>query len=353
MKTAYSYIAKQVIIGMVIATFVLLPLFSFFDLLDQLDDVGKGTYRTADAFLYVAFLLPRRFIQIAPFIALLGTVGALGKLAVNSELVALRIAGLSPLKISLAPVSIGLLLLVLIMILEQFVAPQLHQRAISHRSIALDKSAELGKGLGIWARDEQHILRIGEMLPTQQAIDIEIMYFDHDGYLSTHTYAEFATIFEDYWELNEVTVRTFSANKISSTQASSVAWQSFLNADDIGTLTKPPESLSPAELMRHAAFLQSTGQKANAYIMAIWRKIGGGIMIIAMILLAIPFIFGSIREGLGGKLILAAVIGVSVYLLDQIIANAGLLLHMNPVLTSILPSFALISVAIYFLKRVY
>lgn len=76
-------------------------------------------------------------------------------------------------------------------------------------------------------------------------------------------------------------------------------------------------------------------------------------MIIAMILLAIPFIFGSIREGLGGKLILAAVIGVSVYLLDQIIANAGLLLHINPVLTSILPSVALISVAIYFLKRVY
>lgn len=76
-------------------------------------------------------------------------------------------------------------------------------------------------------------------------------------------------------------------------------------------------------------------------------------MIIAMILLAVPFIFGSIREGLGGKLILASVIGVSVYLLDQIIANAGLLLQMNPILISVIPSLILISIAIFFLKRVH
>ena len=353
MKTAYSYIAKQVLFGMLVATVVLLPLFGFFDLLDQLDDVGKGTYRTVDAFFYVSLLMPRRFIQIAPFIALLGTVGALGKLAINSELVALRIAGLSPLKISLAPVFIGFLLLAFIFLLEQFIAPQLHQQAISHRSAALDKSAELGKGLGIWARDEHHILRVGEILPTKRAIGIEIMYFDPNGSLSTHTYADYADIFDDYWQLNEVTVKTFSVNKIASTQASSVEWQSFLTADDIATLTKPPESLSAIELIRHAEFLQATGQKANTYIMAIWRKIGGGIMIIAMILLAIPFIFGSVREGLGGKLILAAVIGVSIYLLDQIIANAGLLLQLNPVLISILPSLTLISVAVFFLKRIH
>jgi lipopolysaccharide export LptBFGC system permease protein LptF len=99
----YRYIAYQVLIGFIISTAVLLPLFSFFDLLDQLDDVGRGTYRVIDAFTYTAMLLPRRFIQIAPFVALLGTVIALGKLAVNSELIALRVAGLSPLRISFAP----------------------------------------------------------------------------------------------------------------------------------------------------------------------------------------------------------------------------------------------------------
>ncbi|WP_090577253.1 LPS export ABC transporter permease LptG [Nitrosomonas sp. Nm58] len=354
MKTASRYIAKQVVMGMIIATIVLLPLFSFFDLLEQLDDVGKGTYQTRDAFLYVIMLMPRRFIQIAPFIALLGTVGALGKLAVNLELVALRITGMSPIQISMVPVGIGLSLLLIIAVMEQSIAPQLQQKAIAYRSIALKKTAELGKGLGIWTRDERNILRIGEMLPGSRAIDIEIMHFDEQGFLATHTHAEFADISDNaLWKLNDVTVRVFTEKNIALASASTVEWPSFLKAEDIVTLTKPPESLSPVELIRHAEFLQATGQKADAYFMAIWRKVSGGLMTIAMILLAIPLIFGSVREGLGGKLVLAAVIGVGIYLLDQIIANAGLLLHLNVGLISILPSLTFITLAVLWLRRIF
>ena len=96
MNVINRYLAAQVLMGLGIATVVLLPLFGFLDLLDQLDDVGKGTYRVQDAFLHTALLLPRRFIQLAPFIALLGNVIALGRLAVGSELTALRVAGVSP-----------------------------------------------------------------------------------------------------------------------------------------------------------------------------------------------------------------------------------------------------------------
>lgn len=353
MKTAYRYIIKQVVMGMVIATVVLLPLFSFFDLLDQLDDVGKGTYQTSDAFLYTIMLMPRRFIQLAPFIALLGTVGALGKLAVNLELVALRIAGLSPIHISLAPIGIGVSMIFVISALEQFIAPQLQQKAISMRAIALNKTAELGRGLGIWTRDERNILRIGEMLPPHRALDIEIMHFNKQNFLSMHIHAEYADIADDQlWKLHHVTVRAFREDNIALSSASTVEWQSFLRADDIATLSKPPESLSPFELVRHAAFLQATGQKANAYLMALWRKVGGALMTIAMILLAIPFIFGLAREGLGSKLVLASIVGVGVYLLDQIIANAALLLHLNPMLTSILPSLTLITLAIFWLRRI-
>lgn len=88
-------------------------------------------------------------------------------------------------------------------------------------------------------------------------------------------------------------------------------------------------------MIRHAAFLQSTGQKAKCLHYGHLAKNRQGNYDYFNDSTCDTFIFGSIREGLGGKLILAAVIGVSVYLLDQIVANAGLLLHMNPVLTSI------------------
>lgn len=354
MNIIYRYVASQVLIGMIIATAVLLPLFSFFDLLDQLDDVGKGTYRVKDAFFYTAMLLPRRFIQIAPFIALLGTVAALGKLAVSSELVALRVAGISPVRISLIPLAVGMLLLVFIAVLEQFAAPQLQQKAISYRAAALHLSAELGSGLGIWTRNEQNILRIGAMQHARKAIDIEILHLNKEGFLLAHTHAEMADFIDDtQWLLNDVTVRTFTKNKILFTRASSVRWDSFLNPEDIAILTKPPESLSPIELYRHVGFLRATGQEADSYALALWRKAGSAIMTIAMLLLAIPFIFGSIRSGLGNKLVFATIIGIVVYLLDQIIANAGLLLSINPAFVALSPGLTIILLATLWLRRVF
>ena len=101
------YLMKQVARGVLIATLVLLPLFSFLDLVDQLDNVGTGSYQTSDAFLYVILTMPRRLIQLFPFIALLGNVTALGRLAINQELISLRSAGYSPVQISMASMKVS------------------------------------------------------------------------------------------------------------------------------------------------------------------------------------------------------------------------------------------------------
>jgi lipopolysaccharide export system permease protein len=353
MTTIYRYLVLQVLIGLAIATAILLPLFAFLDLLDQLDDVGKGTFQVKDAFLYTALLLPRRFIQLAPFIALMGNVIALGRLAAGSELTVMRASGVSPVQISLAPLAVGLALLFTDVLLDQFIAPQLQQQAVSNRAVALEKSAALGKGLGIWTRDERNILRIGEMLHGSRAADIEIMHFDENGFLKSFTYAKYADFLgNDVWELSDVTTKTFVGNRIESKSASSTKWESFLSSDDISTLTKAPESLSPFELFQHVRFLRSTGQEADAYALALWRKAGGALTAVAMLLLSIPFVFGSVRAGLANRLILASMLGMSVYLFDQIVGNAGLLLHVNPAIVALFPGLMLITLAGFWLRRI-
>ena len=74
-------------------------------------------------------------------------------------------------------------------------------------------------------------------------------------------------------------------------------------------------------------------------------------MTIAMLLLSIPFVFGSIRSGLSNKLVFAALIGIAVYLLDQIIANTGLLLRLNPALLALIPGMIMIILANFWLRR--
>ena len=351
--TIDRYLIRQISAGLFIATLVLIPLFSFLDLLEQLDDVGEGFYQIEDAFLYVALLLPRRFIQLAPFIALLGNVAALGRLAINSELIVMRSAGLSPARISLSSLKVGLALLLVLGILEQFVAPPLQQMAITHRSEALAQSAELSKDLGIWTRDNQHILRMGAKEIGRRVSDIEILNLDENGFLIEHIRAESANIVSaDEWVLYDVTKKTINEESVISQRFYSLSWKPFLNPDQVSTLTKPAESLSLTDLYRYVRYLHTTGQQEQAYSLVLWRKLGGGLTTIAMVLLSVPFVFGSIRSGIGNRLVLAGVTGIAVYLLDQIIANAGLLLDLSPALVALVPGVLLIFIAKIWLQRI-
>ncbi|NKB37242.1 MAG: LPS export ABC transporter permease LptG [Gammaproteobacteria bacterium] len=348
-----NYIVRQIGAGLAISAAVLIPLFSFLDLIEQLDDVGEGFYRTRDAFIYVIYLLPRRFIELAPFIALLGTVIGLGRLAVNLELITMRAAGLSPMRISLVVLKVGFFLLILLTVLEQYVAPKYQQKAISHRAEALAQSAELGSDLGTWTRDKSQVLRIGESAPGSLMRDIEIMTFDQDGSLREHLNAEYAEIVTaSEWELSNVTRRKFSKRSLETSHFENILWRPFLNSEQMATLNRPAESLSPVELYQYVSYLKKTGQKSDAYELALWRKFGGGLVTIAMLLLSVPFVFGSVRGGIANRLVLAGITGICVYLLDQIAANVGLLLDLSFPLVALAPGLILIWIAVAWLQRI-
>lgn len=346
------YLVRQILAGMAIATFVLLPLFSFLDLLEELEDVGEGSYAVADALRYVALLVPRRLIQLAPFIALLGNVIALGRLAVTLELTAMRAAGLSPMRIARASLAVGLVAVGVLAALEQFVAPRLQQNALMLRAAALSSSVELGPGLGIWTRDTTRVLRIGRLDVRGAPEDIEIMTLGADGTLREHLRSPRADVAApDRWLLRDVTRKRFETDRIITEHLPALDWASFLSPDQIETLARPPDSLSPSQLRELVDYLRATGQEFTAYDLALWRKLGGAVTLIGMLLLSVPFALGSARSGLGQRLVLAAVIGVGVYLLDQIIASAGLLLDLSPPWVALGPGVVLLLVGRQFLVR--
>ena len=353
MRILDRYLMKQVAGGILISTLVLLPLFSFLDLVDQLDDVGTGFYKTSDAFLYVVLTLPRRFIQLTPFIALLGNVTALGRLAINQELISLRSAGYSPVQISMASMKVGLVLLLIIAVMETFIAPSLQQQAIAHRAAAIEQSAELGTNLGIWTRNGQQILRIGNLMHDTGLANLEILNQDSKGNLAEYIHAEgFDIVSNVEWMLHQVTRKTFSDEKITSISLASMPWQTFLTPAQVSTLTKPQESLSPAELLRYVQHLQSTGQEVAVYKLALWKKLGNPLTMLGMLLLSVPFVFGSVRTGFANRLVLAGMTGIMVYLLDQIFSNTGLILNLNPSFIALTPGILLIWIARVWLRNV-
>ena len=59
-----------------------------------------------------------------------------------------------------------------------------------------------------------------------------------------------------------------------------------------------------------------------------------------MVLLALPFAFGSNRSGQQGtRLVIGILLGVAYYVISGVIANLALLLHWPPLLGATLPIF--------------
>ena len=353
MSISEKYLMQQISVGLLIAAAVLLPLFSFFDLIDQMDDIGEGFFRASDAFYIVLLLLPRRLIQLLPFIALIGNVIALGRLALNSEIIAMRAAGLSPASISLASFKVGLCLLLLLGVLEQYAAPYFQNKAIVHRLDALNQSAELGADLGIWTRDKNRVLRLGEAIRASYVEDVEIITLDEQGLLGGYIHAQGAEIVSnEQWSLYNVTVKEFTGGQVSTTSSARMNWRPFLSSEQVDKLTRSAESLAPTDLYRHIDYLKRTGQQHDEISLAFWRKFGAGLIMLAMLLLSVPFVYGSIQTGIGSRLVLAGITGICVYLLDQISSNVGLLLNLNHALVALTPGLALMLIGRLWLERV-
>ena len=60
------YLGRSLIITSLLAMFVLVAVFSFFSLVDQLDDTGVGNYGVSQAIQYVLLGIPTLSYQLFP-----------------------------------------------------------------------------------------------------------------------------------------------------------------------------------------------------------------------------------------------------------------------------------------------
>ncbi len=85
MKTLDRYIGIAFLRSFVLIITILVVLFSFLELVSQLDDVGKGDFRIYDVLAFICLTLPRRMLELMPISTLLGSIVAFGLLADQTD----------------------------------------------------------------------------------------------------------------------------------------------------------------------------------------------------------------------------------------------------------------------------
>ena len=340
----YRYLWGSLIRGYWPVLIVLLAVFSLFVFVEEVDEVGKGRYSFWKAGEFVLLTLPDRFVVLSPFIALLGTIMALGNLANGRELVAMQASGISHYQIAWAVIQIGVLFMVLVAALQEYVTPTLDQKAHISRSLALSNSQVYQGKEGIWFRDDTRYIRIKSLRYGEIPQDIDIFEFNRGGEMIAYLYVEEADVQNSQqWILKNIRKKTIQGPRIVEETLSSIPWDSPFNRAEMRLLTLPPSSLAPSDLFRYIGILQRKNQNVLRYELAFWEKIFMPIKTGLMLVVALPFAFGPLRNASAGKrIMLAGLVGIGYYLTTEILEHLGILFGATALLTTVAPLLGIV-----------
>lgn len=347
------YLIRHIFIGFFAAALLLVPLFSLFDFISELEDVD-ATYSWLQALTVVIYLIPRCLINLSPFIALLGGIVGLGNLSKNLELTAIRCSGFSIMNIALVVLFSGVLFTISLAVVDEWVASPLQQKAQLLKETALAESKEIDPDeKTIWGQQGDEFARINNLDKQGLPQGIEIFDYNADLTLKRYIYAKSATFGENNtWLLHDIKQTQWQGDGQSTSRLTTLDWPSIFNTTNLKQLQLSTDSYSIPQLKNYIHYLKATEQPSMEYQSALWQKLGRPILVLAMVLLIIPFTFANPRDtGMGNRLSLGVIVGLVTYIAYQICINLGLIFVIAPQIAVLIPPILMLILSLIMVYR--
>ncbi|MDE2048055.1 MAG: LPS export ABC transporter permease LptG [Betaproteobacteria bacterium] len=330
----------------------LLSLFWFFDLVNELGNVGQAQYTLRHALAFTALHLPGRLYELMPVAALIGTVYAMSQMASNSEFVILRSAGMSPRTAMRRLLSIGLVLAAVTFVLGEFIAPRMDEKAEQLVAEAKGKQFEGVLQSGQWIRNIREVDHTVETVNVAVAADGKITHvtlyrFDDASRLLLRVESNGAQYLGDKrWALLDATVIEPGASAVTTRRVPRWEWDAGIQPSVLNVSYVSPEQMTARDLWAYAQHLHRSGQVADRYDLSFWKKLMYPLTVLVMMALALPFAYLHARSGgVSVKVFGGIMLGLSFALLNGLFSQLGLLSSMPMVLVAAAPSLLYLSVA--------
>lgn len=348
MRTLRRYLAAEIGAATTLVFAALLMLFAFFDLVEQLKDLGRGAYNLRLILLYVLLSVPDHVYELFPVAVLIGTLFALAQLVAGSEYTVMRTSGVSTARFAGTLAGIGLAFAALTFVFGEFIAPPAEQLAQRVRSQAITGLVAQEFRSGLWVKHDRSFINVAEVLPDATLRGVRIYEFDDAYRLRSISHARHGLYQgERRWLLREVSQTLFDEMKTTVRQIAEASWQSVLEPELINVLLVRPEQMSAWSLYSYAQHLKENRQKALRYEIALWSKLTYPLAVLVMMVLALPFAhFQSRQAGVGAKIFAGIMLGLLFHFLGRLSSHLGLLNDWPPFAAAILPTAVFLSIAL-------
>ncbi len=345
MDTLRTYLAREIYGATLFVFAAFLSLFAFFDLINELTDLGRGQYRLQHALAFVALSIPSHVYELFPVAVLIGTLYAVSHLASNSEFTVMRGAGLAPWQATTTLFRIGIVFVVATIVFGELITP-VSERAAKQLKLSVTSSIVAQEfHTGLWVKDDRRFVNVREVQPDTSLTDIRVFEFDDQYRLRSISIAQHGRyVGKNTWRLQDLVQTGFTASGSSVQKFAEMDWSSVLTPDILAVLFVLPERMSAWNLYQYTRHLSENRQKTERYEIAMWKKLVYPFASLVMMALALPFAYVHVRAGgIGIKVFSGIMLGVFFHMLNSLFSHLGLLGNWSPSFSAVLPSALFLS----------
>lgn len=353
MRQLSRHVGRTVFAAIAIALLVLVGLDSVGAIIDQTAKISRN-YHFADVLIYVGTLLPSRIYEYMPFASLIGCLIGLGLLATNSELIVMRAAGISPLRIVGFVTRPVLVFIFLSMVIGEYFSPYLDQLAEGRRGYLLKGESAQDSASGPWNREGNEFMHFNAVFPGGVVYGVTRYRFNDDREIEEASFASRATynVTEGHWVEENVSVTRFLQSSTETEKLVTRRWNSELTPGVLSLNILPADSLSIESLHSYIRFLRLQNTDTAGYEVAFWRKVLQPLIILGLVLIGISFVFGPLRDStMGFRIFIGVVVGVSFRILQDMLGPLSIVFEFPPLMAVLAPVLFCVVVGLYLLRR--
>ena len=347
------YIVRSILSFVFLVTAIVLVLGALFVFIDQQDEIGVGHYTAVEAMWYTLLNLPQQAFELLPITGLIGSLLGLGSLARGSELTVIRATGVSVARLAGAALIAGAILIAIEVLLGEYLAPPLQVAAREQKAFEKFTNISFGSGGGAWVRDGNLILNVARQSGQRQFGSMQIFELSPDHRLVALGHAVNATAGADKkWLLGDYAESRFMGDSVEAQPPGQRILQSNVTAGFLGLAAQDPNQLTSRALWQLIQYYRRNSLDASQFIFAFWSRIARTVAIAFSVLLAIPFVLGSLRSsGAGTRTLMGLLLGICFFLLQRLIESGTIVFDLNPLVLAWIPTAMLGVVALLLLAR--
>ncbi|MCW8901972.1 MAG: LPS export ABC transporter permease LptG [Gammaproteobacteria bacterium] len=347
------YIGQSVITGVATVLTIFIILYELFAFAGEASKIGHADYTFWSALQYSLLCIPQHIYELFPLSMLLGTMLGLGWLANHNELVIIRLAGVSLLGIIGSIMKTAIMLMLIAMVIGEGIAPPLQQYATEQRIKLLKSQVNLNTDYGLWARDGNTYVNVDRVDNIGQLIGITLYQFTKDNFIERQIHARHAVYDGEQWILKSVKETTHKNNLFIVNHKTEMKWKTLLDLDTVKIVAVRPELLSIWKLNGYIDYLKNNDLEYTKYELVYWTKLFGPLTILAMVLLSIPFVFGSVRHiSIGKQVLLGFLVGITFYIVSRLTGQMGLVYGIPAILSALLPNLLVIALTTWSYRKI-